>query len=122
MRLRHSQQGLTAIGWILVLFVVGIIATAGVRLVPVYITSQTLNTIMRGVTSDVDASSLSEVRRSLVRRLNVNDVRVVGDTDFTIETIDGRRTLVLEYEHRVNFIGNIDFIVSFEKKETFRGE
>jgi len=122
MRLKKSQQGMTAIGWIVILFLVGLIAMAGIRLLPVYIQSHAISSIMQSVTSDTDSRETAQVRRSLIRLMNVNDVRAVDVDDFSIETIDGRRVLVVEYEHRVPFIANIDFLVSFEKEQAFRSQ
>ncbi|MCP1726676.1 hypothetical protein J2T60_000641 [Natronospira proteinivora] len=122
MRLRKRQQGLTALGWVLAFMVGGLIAMAGVRLVPVYIQSFSLNSIMQSVASDVDYQDTRAVNRALRRQMQVNDVRAVDVDDFQIEEIDGRRYLTLEYEHRVPYLANIDLVVSFEKQQAFRGQ
>jgi len=122
MRLRKQQQGLTALGWVLAFLVGGLIAMAAVRLIPVYIQSFTVNSIMQSVASDVEYQDTRAVNRALRRQMQVNDVRVVDVSEFEVEEIDGRRYLTVEYEHRVPYLANIDFVVSFEKQQVFRGQ
>jgi len=120
MRLRKQQQGLTAIGWIITILVAGVIVMGGVRLIPVYIQAQTIDSIMRSVTSEVDYRETREVNRALRRQMQVNDVRAIDVDYFEIEEIDGRYYLTVSYEHRAPFLANIDFMVKFEKQHSFR--
>jgi hypothetical protein len=114
------QRGMTTVGWLVIAVFSAVFVMAGIRLVPVYITSQTLSSVMRSVAADVPADDLGQVRRALDRHLQVNDVRVVNARDFEVERVEGKRVLVLEYEHRVTFIGNVDFVVSFDKRQEMR--
>lgn len=122
MKLRHSQQGVTAIGWVLIFMLVGIIGLAGLRLFPVYMESQAINSMMRGITSDGESTEPAQVRRGLIRYMRVNTIDAVELDDFEIKNIEGRRHLVVHYDHRVPFLANIDFIVSFEKEYEFRSQ
>jgi hypothetical protein len=121
MRSRLSRQrGMTAIGWVAMVFLFGMLAMAGLRLVPVYVTSQSINSIMRSVASSQEAADIVQIRRSIDRHLQVNDINIVTSRDFELVREGGQRILVLDYEHRVPFIGSIDFIVSFEKRQEVR--
>lgn len=122
MRLRESQKGMTAIGWVLALMVGGLIALGGIKLLPVYMKSYQISSVMKSVTTDQEVYEPPEVRRALSRQMQVNEIRVVKVEDFSIEKVDGRRMLVIAYEERIPFLANIDFMVSFEKQQPFRGE
>lgn len=122
MHLRESQRGMTAIGWVLTAFVGGVIVLGGIKLFPVYLESYTVSSIMQSVTSDSSVSSRDEVRRALIRQMQVNEVRKISSSDFSVEEIEGQRMLVISYERRVPFLANIDFVVSFDKQQPFRGE
>jgi hypothetical protein len=111
---------MTAIGWVAMVFLFGMLAMAGLRLVPVYVTSQSINSIMRSVASSQEAADIVQIRRSIDRHLQVNDINIVTSRDFELVREGGQRILVLDYEHRVPFIGSIDFIVSFEKRQEVR--
>lgn len=123
MRLRESQKGMTMIGWILVAFIAGVIVMACIKLFPVYMESYTVSSVMESVATDPDVGSSAEsVRRALTRRMQVDNISAVSLGDFKIEQVDGRQMLVVSYEHRVDFVANIDFVVSFEKQQAFRGQ
>lgn len=122
MRLRESQRGMTAIGWVLVAMVGGVIALGLIKLFPVYLESYTVTSIMRSVTSDASITSPEQIRRGLSRRMQVNEVRDIALSDFNIERVDGRQMLTISYERRVPYLANIDFVLSFDKQQPLRGE
>lgn len=123
MRLRESQKGMTMIGWVLVGIVAGIVVMAAIRLFPVYMESYTVSSVMESVATDRDVGSSPEsVRRALSRRMQVDNISAVSLDDFKVEQVDGRPMLVVAYEHRVDFVANIDFVVSFDKQQAIRGQ
>lgn len=120
MKLRQSQQGMTTIGWVFMFMLVGLVVLAGIRLLPVYMQSYAVNTMMQTITSDAEMTEPQQIRRALIRNMRVSNITAVELDQFQITNIDGRRHLVVEYDHRVPFVGNVDFIVSFEKQYEFR--
>ncbi len=119
---RQRQRGMTMIGWMLVLGLASFLVIGVFQLFPVYMNSQTINGVMNSVTQGADSTQEQAVRRSLARQFNVNTVREVSVDDFEIVEDGGNTYLVVEYEHRVNYLGNIDLIVSFEKESRFRAQ
>lgn len=108
------------IGWILVLGMVMLLAIGAFRLIPVYMNSQTINGVMSAVVGNAESTSQSDVRRAVARQFRVESVDVVDRDEFYVIEEDGNTYLAIEYEHRVPYLGNIDFVVSFEKRERFR--
>ena len=119
MQSRKSQQGMTMIGWILVLGMLALLLNGAFRLVPVYLNAQNLSGIMSAVVENAESTSQSDVRRAVARQFRVESVDVVDREDFEVVQEDGESYLVLEYEHRVAYLGNIDLVVSFDKRERF---
>jgi hypothetical protein len=122
MKLRHSQQGVTAIGWVLIFMLVGLVGLAGIRLFPVYMQSMAVNSMMQSITTDPEVTEPAQIRRGLIRNMRVSNITAVELDAFELKNIDGRRHLYVEYDHRVPFIGGVDFIVTFEKAYEFRSQ
>lgn len=118
----HRQRGMTLIGWVMTLFIIGFIALFAIRLTPVYIHYQAVSSIMDNVAHDPEATSSAAIYRTLGRRLSVNELRhIVSERDFKLGRDNGARTLEIQYEERTSFIGNIDLVVSFHKKVELSG-
>lgn len=122
MQLPAKQKGMTLIGWVITLIIIGFVALIALRLVPVYMNSFTVGSIVDGLASDPGLSSRDrgEVRRAFQKRLNINDVNVVEPTMLNFEDVAGGVRLVVEYEHRVDVIGNLDVVASFRKEAVLR--
>lgn len=112
------QQGMTLIGFLLLLGAALFVAYIGMKLVPIYINHYNIVSAMKGVAEEPGASNMSErrLRDLMQRRLSVNYVRTFNASQLRIEK--GTRTeLVIEYEVREPLIGNIDAVVSFKRAE-----
>jgi hypothetical protein len=122
MRMPGRQKGMTLIGWVLTLILIGFVALIALRLVPVYMNSFTVGSIVDNLASDASVNSRDrgEVRRAFEKRLNINDVNVVDGSMLKFEEVAGGVRLVVEYEHRVGLVGNIDVVASFHKEAVLR--
>ena len=109
------QDGVTLIGFLMLLVVVLFVAYIGFKLVPHYIDYYSVRSAMNGVAKESQASPMSgaEMRQSMASRLNVNYVDAVGPED--IRFVRGRGlSMVVEYQVREPLFGNIDACLSFE--------
>lgn len=113
----EKQKGLSGIAWLLIIVIAGIIAIMGIRLIPAYLGAMTVSSVMEGAARQPDANSAVEIRENLRKRLLINDIDYVKPRDFEITRESGSVVIMVEYERRVPFIGNIDFILSFKKRE-----
>ncbi|MBA1145496.1 DUF4845 domain-containing protein [Ectothiorhodospiraceae bacterium WFHF3C12] len=122
MRMPHKQQGMTLIGWVITLVIIGLVALIALRLVPVYMNSFTVGSIVDGLATDASLNSRDrgEVRRAFEKRLNINDVSVVGASMLQFEDVAGGVRLVVEYDHRVDLMGNLDAVATFRKEAVLR--
>jgi Tfp pilus assembly protein PilE len=115
---RRTQHGLTLIGWLVIILVIGIIATLAVRLVPHYVENRTLVSIVNALPDDrVHRMPLPEINDALERRFVVNNIRDKRVRD--IVTIDRRRdatALLLSYEVRERLFLNVDLVISFHRE------
>jgi type II secretory pathway pseudopilin PulG len=115
--MRRRQQGMTFIGLLCILVLVGIVGYAGIRLVPVYLNYMKLSRTMESAATEFkgENASLDGVRKSLDRHWAIEDITGVDQKDIEITRDDGGLTLHVVYDDPVPYIANVSLSVHFEK-------
>ncbi|WJW76140.1 DUF4845 domain-containing protein [Thiohalobacter sp. IOR34] len=118
MQLRDRQQGMTLIGWLFVLGLIGFFAILSLRLMPNYLEFFKVSSSLESLSSEpgITQKPKTEIRKLLNRRFEVNDVEHVSADDIRISKEDGRLKVRVEYEVRVPVMGNVDAVTRFEKE------
>ena len=113
---RKKQQGLTLMGFVMVLAVVGVFAFVGLKLFPVYSEYYSVVSDMKGVQSEPGVAQMSpaEVRDKLFRRFYISYVESVKAEHVKITRNNGYN-LNVKYEVRRPLIYNLDFVAKFDK-------
>jgi type II secretory pathway pseudopilin PulG len=114
---RQRQRGMTFIGLLCILALVGAIGYAGVRLVPVYINYMKLARTMESAATEFkgEAADLAGVRKSIDRHWAIEDITGVDQKDIEITRDDGGLQLHVAYDDTVPYIANISLSVHFDK-------
>lgn len=119
-----KQKGMTAIGWLLVILVAGIIAFALLKLIPVYFDGWKIGKTMDNVASDTASIGKNprELQRDLLKRLDINMIYSIKADDIGITRSDGGGySIEIDYEPRIHFFGNLYFVAVFDKTVTVPG-
>lgn len=120
--MRHHQRGMTLIGWLFALVLIGVAGLITIRLVPVYLEAYSVGSILQSMESEARLSGASrhELRETFRKRLSINGIdRVEGDNlDFS--DIAGGVQLLVEYDARVHLLGNLDAVANFRKEAVIR--
>ena len=110
-----SQQGMTAIGWIIVLGLIGFFVLLALRMTPAYLEYMTVKASLESLQNEpgITEKTAPEIRSMLSKRFDVNDVKNVTGKDVQIENQGGRLSVWVDYEVRVGVLGNVDAVMSF---------
>jgi hypothetical protein len=111
----HSkQQGISMLGGLVLLAVVGFFLTAIFKVAPLYLDNSFVKAAVASLQKeDVHGMTDKDIRRKLGAQFDMNNVRDI-DRKLIKVTREKTRTLVtLDYEKRVNFMGNVDVVVMF---------
>lgn len=119
-RLR-AQSGITLMGFIIVLAVVGFFAFLAMKLFPVYQEYYAVVSDMNGISAEAGSSNWSpaEIRQRLDRRFNVSYVESVKPEHIIVDTKNGN--LQIKYEVRRELMYNLDFVAKFDKTVKLKG-
>jgi hypothetical protein len=123
--MKTKQSGVTLIGFLVILLVVGFFGYMAMKLVPAYTEYGGVVKAMNGIASSgTSGKSLDEIRRELLRQMDFQyvDDATVKPTDITISRDDGgTNVLHIAYDKDVPFMYNIDFLLHFEKSVPLQG-
>ena len=113
----NRQQGMTAIGLMLLLAVIALFALSAVRIIPIYIENFSIKTVLTAVQDDqrIDAKSKAAIWESLSKRLYINEVRLIKREHVGISRENGQTTVTITYESRRPYIGPLFIGGSFSE-------
>ena len=120
--MRGRQQGLTFIGYLIILSIVGFFVLIALKLTPVYLE---YFRVKRQVESLVDESGLKEkaaveVRNLLKRRFGVDDIENIPPDQIKIDKKEAEMKIQITWARQVHMMGNVDALVSFDIKRDVR--
>jgi hypothetical protein len=118
----RRQVGATLLGYIILVLFVGVFAFGTLRLTPVYLNYIKVAGVVDGVFEEFDgqAPTRPAIRSSLSRRFDVESVSIITFRDVTVTPVDGGFEVSAVYDHPAPFVGNISFLVHFDKSRLVR--
>ncbi len=114
----HRQRGMTFLGIIVLVIVVGAWVYAGIRLVPKYLeymrVAATLEKV-RDEYSNNPGSTEFMLRKAVERHFDIEMVEVITSNDIEIRREGGTFYMRAAYEDTVPLAANVSFLVTFDK-------
>lgn len=107
--MRKRQQGITAIGFIILAVIVGMLGFGGLKLTPIYLEHMKILSVLNDVKGDLDGqnASVGTIRASIGKRLNIEMVTVLKSQDFKIRKTEGGYEVRAQYENQTQYIGSL---------------
>jgi hypothetical protein len=114
---RHSQAGITALGFLILAILVGVIGFAVMKVTPMYIKNMRMNTIMNDVQRDLSGQSPTpqSIRNELSRRFSVEDINLDIEALKITQSKNGY-TLRVQYDERASYIANMYLVVAYDNQ------
>ena len=116
------QRGGTTLGFLILAAFVGLCAFAIIRLTPTYLNYLKVTGIVDGVHKEFDGQNPSrgDIRKSIDRRFSVESVGTIQPRDIKVTTDPAGFLVDATYDHPTPFIGNVSFLVHFNKSAVIR--
>ena len=122
--MKRNQQGVTLIGFVLMLALVGVLAYLGMKVFPIYEQFFSVRSAMKGVASEPGVGEMdpAKIKDLFFRRLYVD----YADEDLKPENVrierkDNGYTLQVQYEVRRPLIADLDIVGKFDKTQVLTG-
>ena len=108
-KLRNRQKGISAVGWIVVAAIFGLLLVTFFKVFPMYYDNFKLRAALESMKDDtaVDSKSKRAIWTSLQKRLFIDEVRSIKLENVTMVRKDGKTTITVTYEAQDDYIGNL---------------
>lgn len=119
MTFARSQQGLSILGWLVVLAVVAFLASTAFKMIPHYLDYMSMSKIITSVETDAaqEVRSVGEFYGHLSKGMQVNNIRDLNPRDVVKVKLENNEFRVhLKYEAREPLIQNLDLVATFDKE------
>lgn len=121
MSFRKRQRGLSFLGLVVLVGVLGFAAVIGLKLIPIYMDSWKIDGVMKAVISDSETKQLSrkEVIEALLKRLDIDAVDAVNYSNYadslTVTKKQNNTTIDIYYRVETPLLGNLSLVAEFDK-------
>jgi Tfp pilus assembly protein PilE len=114
--MHKHQRGMTFIGLLCVLALVGLIGYAGIRLVPVYLNYMKISKMLDSTATELQGSNdPGNIKRTLERHWQIDDPTGLDLKDIEVTKDDTGATIRAVYDDKVDYIANVSLSVHFDK-------
>jgi hypothetical protein len=119
--MQRNQAGVTALGFLLLATVFGIVGFGGIKLAPLFMQKMTINTVLNDLKEEYDGTgaTTAAVRRTLVQRLYIEGIRIDPE-DIIIAPTNAGYNVGIEYDNRASFMAGISFLVAVDEQIEIR--
>jgi len=117
--MKRTQSGMTLIGFIIVLGVVGLFAYIGMKLVPMYSEYYAVKQALKGLQAEPGIADRdpAKIQDLFFRRLYISYAENVKPENVDLKRIDAGWQMDVNYEVRKPMIGNLDVVGKFTASE-----
>jgi hypothetical protein len=115
--LPRRQTGITALGFLILATIFGLVGFGGIKLAPLYMQKMRIGTVLEDVKAEFDGTNVNtgNLRRTIVQRLYIEGIRV-REEDVIITPSNTGFNVSLRYDNQTSFIGDISFLVAIDEQ------
>jgi len=111
-----KQRGMTGLGWLTVLFLIGFFAFLALKLIPIYLENYSIKQVVYSLKEEprITKKTPSEVRKLIMNRFKINSIYAFNKDDLKIKKSGGVMTVTVDYVVNEPMVGNVAILVSFK--------
>lgn len=116
--MQHRQGGMTFLGILILVVVVGAWVYSGIRLAPKYLEYMKVAATLEKVRDEYEnnpGTTEFMLRKTVERHFDIESVTVIDLNDVEIKRDGGLFLMRAAYEDTVPLVGNVSFLVQFDK-------
>jgi Tfp pilus assembly protein PilE len=116
----RSQRGISLVGLISVLAVLGFVGILAAKILPAYMEYSTIKKAIADAKET--GGSVTEMHRSFSKAREINDITAIRATDLVISKETGDTEISFAYEKVIPLIGNASLLLEFQGTTAPSGE
>jgi len=117
--MRHSQRGVTLIGWVFLLIPIAVFVYCGIRIIPMYLNYLNVSKALTQVASQAKSGSTigaQQLQVSLEKNFDVQAIERPSPKDIEIHREGEHLTAIADYEDVAPIFANISLLLHFHKE------
>ena len=116
MRSLTRQKGMTGIGWLIVLGLIGFFVLLTLKMVPSYLEYYKIVSTLESIAEESGFDSPAEIRNLLERRFDISYVNTIQPKDVIIKSSGNNYKVQAKYDSKVHLFGNVSVLMAFDKQ------
>ena len=120
--MKRTQKGMTLIGFVIVLAVVGVFVYMGMKVIPMYSEYYAVKQAMNGLADEPGVGSMEapKIRDLFFRRLYVSYAENVKEENVKLTRKEAGWLMVVDYKVQRPLIANLDVVGNFHNEKELR--
>jgi hypothetical protein len=110
--MRRNQQGLSSIGALLLLALLGFTTVLTIRFAPLYYDHWVVGRMLHEL-EGAGALGAVEIKNTLLKRMDINNIDRIRGEDITIRRQGDSYSVTIEYQVQRDLFANIDLLFTF---------
>ena len=118
---RRRQAGITAIGFLVLACVFGVVGLAALKIVPLYMQKMRLSTVLNDMERELQASGQTpqSIRNELEKRFSIEGVQIPRE-DIKITQVRDGYEVRIQQEARTAFVADLWFVLVLDEQAEIR--
>lgn len=118
----NRQKGMTAIGWLIVLALIGFFVLLALRMVPAYMEYYKVVSTLESLEEETGWTDVTPqaIRRLLERRFDISYVQSITPRQVSIKPLGAYYNVSAKYSAREHLVGNVSVVMEFHKQVKVR--
>ena len=116
MNTRQRQSGISILGVLTIMLMVGFFIMCAIRMVPGYLEYVGVKDIIArmAMETEVENESISDIRRNIANIFNTNQIYLLAPEDVEVYSKEGKTYIDANYEVRLPIVWRIDAVMKFD--------
>lgn len=112
----HKQKGVSKSGLLLVVVLITLFFTVGLKVGPLYVDHNLITGICQELIDNGEAANMtiSDVRDRVSASLRINNVTGFDLSDIRMRKENGNAIITIAYERRIPMVANLDVVAVFD--------
>lgn len=119
MRSMKRQQGVTAIGWLIILGLIGFFVLLTLKMVPSYMEYYKIVSTLESLESETMGSP-RDITKLIERRFDISYVNTISAKDVRVTSAGPQWRVRAKYDSKVHLFYNVYVVMAFDKQVQVR--
>jgi len=116
MRSLRQQKGVTTVGWLIILALIGFFVLLTLRMVPSYMEYYKIASTLETMAKESGFDSPRQIRLMAEKRFDISYVTSITQKDLKIKPFGQQYLVRAKYESRVHLFANVYVVMAFDKQ------